>query len=65
MSLSPFYLNFKVHFYVFIFPVLEVQRVLCPAGGAVLPGQDVTPHGSSGGGGVEDGVRVTAEPPQH
>ena len=38
---------------------------LCSAGGAVLPGQDVAPDGSSGGGGVEDGVRITAEPPQH
>lgn len=34
------------------------------AGGAVSPGQDVTPDGSPGGGGVQDGIRVAAEPPQ-
>jgi len=42
-----------------------MQYIQCPAGGTVSPGQDVTPQGPAGGGGVKDRDRVTAKPPEH
>lgn len=38
---------------------------VCPAGGAIIPGQYVAPDGSPHGGGVEDGVGVAAQPVEH